>query len=305
MGNTAFLPPIWVREVVRLLKEKRALPFLTDTNTLYAGQRTNAVLHILNAAENGFTLECCGAPIIIADGLRGENVVKIPIEGRHFKEIMVAAAAIWADAIVCLTHFKCHVLTGFGGAIKNIGMGFAAKEGKSAMHMMDEAPYVKEESCSGCGRCKKRCPTGAITVEECAKIDARLCKGCAQCIVSCPQKAIKIDWEAQAKEVPQRIAEYAYGILKGKKSCFLNFCMNITPDCDCCPHSDAPVCEDIGILASFDPVAIDQASADLVNKVAGKDVFAQIHPKVNWKEQLEHSEKLGVGKREYELVHLE
>ncbi|HAV43153.1 TPA: 4Fe-4S ferredoxin, partial [bacterium] len=226
--------------------------------------------------------------------------------------------AYWSDSLIVLTHFKGHGLTGFGGTIKNVGMGLTDKIGKCKMHT-DTGPIVEEERCQGCGLCLKWCASEAINLyNEVVKIDQAKCVGCGQCLVSCSNKAIRIDWNAVSSRVVQeRICEAALAVLKERKALFLNFLMDVTPDCDCCPHSDAPIVPDIGILASRDPVAIDQAGVDLVNSTAGlkdtalkinlesgEDKFRGLHPQVSWEIQLEYAEAIGLGSREYELIAL-
>lgn len=246
-GNTSYIRPNFVRRVVERVKETGAKPFLTDANTLYVGQRGESVSHLVTARENGFDYAVAGAPLIIADGLRGESAHKMQIEGQHFKEVSIGSEIVTADGMVVLTHFKCHEMTGFGGAIKNIGMGCASREGKLAQHS-NVAPI---------------------------------------------------------------------GVLKGKegRAVFVNFITQVSPSCDCYGHTDAPIVPDIGILASDDPVALDQACADLVNMQEGikntalesghepgGDKFRGVHPEVDWEVQLAHAEKMGLGSRGYELI---
>ncbi|MBU1488024.1 DUF362 domain-containing protein [bacterium] len=317
MGSSRFLRPIWARELARILQLGGAKPFLTDTNALYKGSRSHAIDHLLTALSNGFGFSATLTPLIIADGLRGTSGVEVKIDKKHFEKVEVAEGAYLADALVVLTHFKGHGLTGFGGTIKNIGMGLTTKTGKCKIHT-DTGPVMDEELCTGCGLCARWCDAEAIKVIDTkAKIDKRLCTGCGQCLVSCPNKATKIDWGAVSSKVAQeRICEAALAVIKDKeKRFFLNFLLDITPDCDCCPHSDASIVPDIGILASLDPVAIDQAGVDLVNAscglkdtalkrnfAKGEDKFKAIHPNVNWGIQLSYAEKIGLGSRKYELI---
>lgn len=317
IGSSRFLRPIWARELTRILQLGGARPFLTDTNALYKGSRSHAIDHLLTALSNGFGFSTTLTPLIIADGLRGTSGVKVRIDKKHFKEIEVAEASYWADSLIVLTHFKGHGVTGFGGTIKNIGMGLTTKTGKCKIHT-DTGPVLNEDLCTGCGLCAKYCAAEAIKViDEKAKIDKERCTGCGQCLVSCPNNATKIDWGAVSSRVVQeRICEAALAVIKDKeKRLFLNFLIDITPDCDCCPHSDASIVPDIGILASLDPVAIDQAGVDLVNAsyglkgtalkrnfAVGEDKFKAIHPNVNWEIQLSYAEKIGLGNRRYELI---
>lgn len=315
VGNLAYVAPPLVRTIVDLVKECGGKPFLTDANTLYRGGRRNAVDNLLTACRNGFTLETAGAPVIIADGLRGMDYVKVPGEGKHFKTLKISSAIHYADALIVLSHFKGHLLTGFGGAIKNLGMGCASPAGKQSMHS-DLRPKVQEASCIGCGSCVEHCPTGAAKLGNSGKalIDAEACIGCGDCTAVCPSGAIPVRWKTDGRAVQEKIAEYAKAAVKGKenKVGFLNFLMRISPDCDCFSWNDTPIAADVGILASRDPVAIDQASVDLVNQAPGlagsklknlsaADKFRDVTG-VDWEPQLEHAERLGLGSRLYELV---
>ncbi len=320
-GNTAFLPPIFVRRVVDKVKEKGGKPFLTDANTLYRGARSNGVDHIITAIENGFDYSVVKAPIIIADGLNGKDYIKIKIEGKHFKEVNISSAAVHADSLVVLTHFKGHSMTGFGGSLKNLGMGFGSRSGKQMMHS-DILPVVEEALCNGCGKCAKWCPASAIFLKDKIKgklaiIDLEKCYGCGECQVTCPSSAISISWESEPDVVQEKMVEYAWGVLKEKngKVAFLNFLINISPDCDCWSYSESYIVPDIGILASFDPVAIDQASLDLVNqeswvpkttyKDSGtSDKFKALYPTVDHLTQLKYAERIGLGSRRYDLVRI-
>lgn len=315
MGNLAFIHPVWVREVISYIKGLGGTPFLTDTNTLYAGSRKNAPSHIQTALANGFTYACVQAPIIIADGLRGEASVEVVINQKHFKSVTVAQVVHEADILIGLAHFKGHGLAGFGGSLKNMGMGLADRKGKFKMHC-DAIPLVKEKGCQECLICVNNCSGQAITiVNKMPKIDPTKCLGCGQCLVMCPNNVFGIDWTGVSPVIVQeKMVEFAYGALLGKKPYFLNFIMNVSPDCDCCPHSDAYIIPDVGILASLDPVAIDQASLDLVNQQIGipnttlkgnfqpgEDKLQGIDPKLSAEAQLHYAQEIGLGSRKYEL----
>lgn len=314
-GVTATVRPALVRRVVDWVKEKGGRPFLTDTNTLYVGGRADSVMHIQTALRNGYGFLTTGAPIIIGDGLRGSTYREIEIGKKHCKQIQIAEMIFYADSVVFLSHFKGHEVTGFGGAIKNIAMGCSPKKGKLIMHSR-VVPYVDEKRCTGCASCIEWCPKEAITLHSTARIDEKLCIGCCECVGVCPENAIRIVWNENSKNVQEKLVEYAYGVLKTKeKSAHLNFLMDVTPLCDCYPSSDSPIVPDIGILASFDPVAIDQASVDLINAQpglensalkssfgTGEDKFRSLNPDIDWEVQLEYGEKVGLGFRDYELV---
>jgi len=318
-GNSAFIRPIFARRVVEEIKKLGAKPFLTDSSTLYPGERKEAVSALTCAIENGFGYACVAAPLIISDGLRGLTETEVVVDGEVLKKVYIGSEIVEADSLVCLTHFKCHELTGFGGAIKNLGMGCASRKGKLIQHST-VAPKVAENYCTGCGICLKACAHDAIAVMEGkATIDPTLCAGCSRCITVCPAKAINIQWNEAADLVMKKMAEFAKGAVTGKeeRSVFLNFITQVSPACDCYGHADAPIVNDIGICASSDPVAIDQACADLVNGArgnegsalqsgheAGGDKFRGCWPEIPWEVQLEHGEKVGLGTRTYQLVRI-
>ena len=302
-GNVSFVRPVFVRKVVEEIAAAGGNPFLTDTNTLYVGGRSNSVDHLRTAIANGFAFAVVGAPLIIADGIRGESSVNVPIGGKIFPEVAIGAEIVNADAIVAVTHFKGHELSGFGGTIKNLGMGCAARSGKLAQHST-VSPLVDPANCTGCGTCIAHCPSGAIAIlSQTALIDPRTCIGCADCIVVCPEHTIQVDWNEAAPMVQKKMVEHAAGALRGKKesSLFLSFVMQISPYCDCYGNNDRPIAPDVGIFASADPVALDQACADLVIRSAGRDPFRETHPEIDWTIQLSYGEELGLGTREYLL----
>ncbi len=303
-GNAAFVRPVFLRPVVDLIKHIGAKAFLVDTNTLYIGMRTNSVDHLHNANLNGFGYSTLQTPIVIADGLRGENSVAVKIDKGSTADVQLAADILNADGMVCISHFKGHEVTGMGGAIKNLSMGCASRKGKLDMHSGTK-PVVKEELCIECGKCVDVCQTHAIEIKESAYITDR-CVGCARCIGICPKNAIKVNWSRAGKDVQHRMVEYAYGVDKALNSniLYVNFLTSISPDCDCCPGNDAPVVPDIGYLASTDPVAIDAASYELVQQAAGNDPFKKAHPDLDSSIQLNYAQEIGFGDIEYELVEL-
>jgi hypothetical protein len=316
MGNDGFISPVWVRQVVEKAKECGTLPFLTDTNTLYLGSRSNAVEHITTAVLHGFDYAVVGAPIIIADGLAGKNRAAVKIDKKHFRTVTIAGDIAAADSMLVLSHFKGHIVSGFGGAIKNLAMGCAPPEGKRAQHKA--RPFTIDERCIGCGKCDSVCPKSAIAViDKKSVINRDKCIGCFECMHVCRNHAIDIDWETEIPVFMERMAEYAYGAVKGKtaKTGYLNFLIRITPDCDCFPFSDTPIVPDIGILASRDPVAIDAASFDLVNRQegfidsllatchhAGEDKFKGVHAQTDGYIQVRYAEELGMGTSAYTLI---
>ncbi|MDD4136453.1 MAG: DUF362 domain-containing protein [Methanoregula sp.] len=318
MGSDGFISPVYVRQVAEKVKECKALPFLTDTNTLYLGGRSNAVEHIGTAILHGFDYAVAGAPIIIADGLNGKNISKVTIDKKHFAEVSIAGDIAAADSLIVLSHFKGHCVSGFGGAIKNLAMGCAAPEGKRAQH--NARPFTIPEKCTGCASCMKVCPNDAITVKKKkAIINRELCTGCFECMHTCPEHAIDINCKTEIPQFMERMVEYAYGAVQGKKNKagYMNFLIRITPECDCFPFSDAPMVPDIGILASKDPVAIDAASYDLVNQQQGftdsmlsahhhkgEDKFKGVHAQTDGYHQLKYAEEMGMGSIRYDLIRI-
>jgi uncharacterized Fe-S center protein len=325
-GNTAIVQPIFLRRIVDRVKQYQGKPFLTDTNTLYRGMRQEAVSHLTNAYQNGFTYLVIDAPILIADGLLGNSAVKVAIDKPHFKTVSIAHDIYMADVLISVAHFTGHELCGFAGTLKNLGMGCASREGKLSQHS-NISPQVKGKKCKGCERCLSWCAQEAIsmvppqakvvTKKSIAFIDSKKCTGCGECIPICPSGAILIQWNESIPIFQKKLVEYVYGAVQRKKgkTIYLNFLTQISPACDCWGHSDTPIISDIGILSSEDPVAIDQASVDLVNGEAGnrlsklpgawepgEDKFQAIYPKVDWSIQLAYAQEIGLGNREYELV---
>ncbi len=319
-GGHAFIRPTFVRKIVDQIKQLGGKPFLTDSCTLYPGERKEAVSALNCGIENGFAYAVAGAPLIMCDGLRGHSARRVKVNGELLETADIGLEILEADALITMTHFKCHELTGFGGAIKNLAMGCSSREGKMEQHST-VAPTIAEEHCTLCAACLKACAHDAIKLDaKSAKLDAAKCVGCGRCISVCDPGAIRISWNEESGKVMQKMAEYALGATSGKqaKQLYISFVTQVSPACDCYGHSDAPIVPDIGILAATDPVAIDQACADLVNQSQGfndtamqtghepgGDKFRGVYPQIDWETTLVHAEKVGLGSRKYRLETME
>ena len=320
LGNLAYLRPQYAKAVADLVKEQGGMPFLTDCNTLYPGSRKHALEHMDCANLNGFNTVTTGCQIIIADGLRGTDEVEVPVKnGQYVKAAKIGRALMDADIVISLAHFKGHEMTGFGGAIKNLGMGGGSRAGKMEQHSSGKVS-VNEELCRGCRRCAKECGSNAISYENNkAHINKDLCKGCGRCIGACAFDAIANDqWDA-SDVLDRKMAEYAQAICQDRPTFHINIATDISPNCDCHGENDGPILPNLGFFVSFDPVAVDQASVDAALKATPiensqlgdnlkkpdwkkqNDHFLDSNPHVNWEETLVHAEKIGLGTRAYEL----
>lgn len=303
-GNTGFVKPEYLRIICDKIKGKQAQPFLSDTNTLYRGLRMNSKDHLKLAYSHGFAPEKIGAEVIIPDDNLEKNCAALEINQKHIKVAQVLSEFVKADALVGVAHFKGHIMTGFGGALKNIGMGCATRKGKLQQHS-SVAPIVYLDNCNGCAACVEICPPKAITLKDKkACIDNTKCIGCASCIVACSYQAIDVPWDLGADTIQEKMIEYAYAVLNQQKGkvVFINFCLKITKECDCLAKDDPRIVPDIGILASLDPVSLDKASLDMVQQRAGKDIFKELHPKRDGLKQLKYAATLGLGSLDYDLV---
>ena len=320
-GNLAFLRPNYAKVVADVVKSLGGVPFLTDCNTLYPGRRKNALEHLDAAYENGFSPLSTGCQVIIGDGLRGNDDVEVPVEGAEYiQTAKIGKAIMEADVIISLSHFKGHEQTGFGGAIKNLGMGCGSRRGKMEQHAQGK-PMVAPRRCVGCRRCATQCAHGAITFGEDRKasIDWDKCVGCGRCIAVCNTDAIRPGNDAAMEELGCRMAEYAKAVVDGRPQFHISLVIDVSPYCDCHGENDLPIVPDVGMFASFDPVALDQACADaclnaqpLPNSQLGQnlakpgwnchhDNFKDSNPNVEWKATLEQAEKIGMGTRQYTL----
>lgn len=317
-GNLAFLRPNWAKTVADFVKERGGKPFLTDCNTLYVGGRKNGLDHMDTACLNGFSPLSTGCQVIIGDGIKGTDEVYVPVKGGEYvKEAKIGRAIMDADVFISLTHFKGHEATGFGGALKNIGMGCGSRAGKMEQHNAGK-PHVDHERCVGCGMCTKICAHSAITVSsKKATIDHNKCVGCGRCIAICPRDAIYANGDETFVNLNRKIAEYSKAVVDGRPCFHISVVIDVSPNCDCHAENDAAIVPNVGMFASFNPVALDMACADAVNAMpvnnnsaatdpghdAGDhDHFHRVHPETSWMSCLEHAEKLGLGTRDYELI---
>ncbi len=317
-GNIAYLRPNYAKVVADVVKSLGGKPFLTDCNTLYVGRRKNALDHLEAAYENGFSPFSTGCHVIIADGLKGTDEELVPINQEYVKEAKIGRAIMDADIVISLNHFKGHEATGFGGALKNLGMGCGSRAGKMEMHSSGKPQAL--DTCRGCRQCAKICAHDAISFDEAGKahIDHTKCVGCGRCIGICNFDVIKAANHHSNDILNKKIAEYTYAVIKDKPHFHISLIVDVSPNCDCHAENDMPIIPNIGMLASFDPVALDMACADLANKqnpikgsvleehinkgTTGEDNFILNHPDTNWKVAIEHAKKIGIGTDEYELI---
>ena len=315
-GNLAYLRPNYARVVVDFIKERGGRPFLTDCNTLYIGGRKNALDHLESAYQNGYNPFTVGCHLLIADGLKGTDEAYVPVEGgTYVKEAKIGRAVMDADVVISLNHFKGHEMAGFGGALKNLGMGCGSRAGKMEMHSAGK-PTVNQELCIGCGACQRVCAHSAPVLMENRKmtIDHGRCVGCGRCIGICPKDAVTAAQDETGEILNCKMAEYAKAVVDGRPHFHISLVVDVSPYCDCHGENDVPLVPDVGMFASFDPVALDVACADAVNAQpivpgcaiddgeAGGDHFHHMHPTTDWRSCVEHAEKLGIGTQAYTLI---
>lgn len=315
-GNLAFLRPNYAKAVADVVRELGGKPFLTDCNTLYVGGRGNALDHLDSAFANGFFPLATGCNVIIADGLKGTDEVYVkPRKSEYVKEAKIGRAVMDADVVISLTHFKGHELMGIGGAVKNLGMGCGSRAGKLEMHS-DGKPYLTQDLCIGCGLCRRVCAQGALTMEgRKMTIDRGRCAGCGRCVGVCPKGALMPEWVEQNLAIlDAKTAEYALAVVQDRPAFHISLICDVSPNCDCHAENDAAIIPDIGMLAGFDPVALDVACVDLCHKAprlkntaldgaSGEgDLFDAVHPITHWRDAIDHAVKIGLGSAEYELI---
>ncbi len=322
-GNLAFLRPNYARAVVDVVKELGGKPFLTDCNTMYPGSRKNALEHLECAWENGFTPYTVGCPVIIADGLKGHDEEEVPVNGGIVtKTAKIGKAIMEADIFISLSHFKGHEMAGFGGAIKNIGMGSGSRAGKIDQHSAGKAK-IDESLCKACKRCLKECANGGLVFDKSKKkmtINENNCVGCGRCVGACNFDAIYFENDVAIKDLNEKMAEYTKAVIDGRPNFHISLILDVSPNCDCHSENDVPLIPDIGMFCSFDPLALDRACVDMALKQKpfentqltdemGKidahdhgDMFTNSNPNSEWKSCLAHAEKIGLGSSDYELI---
>jgi uncharacterized Fe-S center protein len=323
MGNISYLRPNYARAVADVVRELGGNPFLTDCNTLYPGSRKNALEHLYCAWENGFTPLTVGCPVLIGDGLKGTDDIAVPVPGGEYvREAKIGRAIMDADVFISLTHFKGHEMTGFGGAIKNIGMGCGSRAGKKDQHNNGK-PEIDPEKCRGCLRCRRECANDALEFSERTRkmrVNPDKCVGCGRCLGACNFDAIGFSEDSALSELNARMAEYAKAVVADRPNFHISLVVDVSPNCDCHGENDAPILPNLGMFASFDPLALDQACADACLKAAPMpgsqlsdnlarpgfhdhhDHFVNAAPDSEWRTCLAHAEKIGLGTRAYELI---
>lgn len=320
-GNLAFLRPNYAKAVADIVKELGGKPFLTDCNTLYVGGRKNALDHLDSANLNGFNPTTTSCQIIIADGLKGTDETLVPVEGgTYIKEAKIGRAVMDADVLISLSHFKGHESTGFGGALKNIGMGCGSRAGKMEMHSAGK-PHVDQNLCVGCQMCAKICAHDAPEFEnKKATINHDKCVGCGRCIGVCPKDAILSASDESNEILNCKIAEYTKAVIDNRPHFHISLVIDVSPYCDCHGENDAAIVPNVGMFASFDPVALDMACAEAVNAQPvlsnsmlgdcseeerachNHDHFHSIFPETCWETAISHGEKIGIGNSKYKLI---
>ena len=328
LGNVSYLKPAYARALAEEVKRLGGRPFITDCNTLYIGMRANALDHLQCAEMNGFNSVSCGAPIVIADGIRGGDEVEVPVPGSDSPDVetvldkaFIGRAIADADVLITLTHSKGCMASGFAATLKNLSMGCASRAGKAFQHSQGIL-FVNPDTCIGCGKCRANCGQAAIDMVDKHAVVNENCLGCGHCIAYCPTGAIRPLKRNGGRDLQLRMAEYASAVVASKpQQCFfVCVAIDITPGCDCFKDNDAPVVPNVGMFASTDPVAIDQAVADAICAQpinAGTalpdahaafegetDHWNALHPHAEWKLQIEHAEELGTGTRNYELIEM-
>jgi uncharacterized Fe-S center protein len=300
-GNTSHINPRSLGGLVKFLLRRGTKPFLFDTNTLYRGKRLNSVDHLNLAQQHGFGK--LNIPLMIGDGLKGHDDLVVPAESPHFSSAYLASVLKDTDYCIVLSHFTMHMLTGFGAALKNLGMGCASRKGKMQQHCL-VSPEIDEKRCVSCGACAANCPADCIRKQDNGKylIDGQACLGCAQCISVCPAGAVEIQWSEESGILQEKMLCYARAVTRQVRCAFFNFCVFITRECDCMNEEKEGFVPDVGVVFGFDPVAVDKASCDLVIAASGRDSVKEVHPKIGYRHQFSYAQEIGFGSPEYRLI---
>jgi len=301
-SKSGYPRPVILKKIGELVKDKKALPFMTETSTLYKGNRSNAIVHTEHAHKQGFGYDNTGMAVIMADGLYGDEETDVAIAGKIYDSVKIATMIVKAQAFVCVSHFTGHLAAGFGATIKNMGMGCASRRGKMIQHSTAK-PKILKKSCTKCGMCVEWCPEGGITMgEDSAIIDSDKCIGCGECLAVCRFDAVQYNWGVTYEDLQKKVVEHAFGVYNSKKDkgIYINVLTRISKDCDCMPLYEN-ICDDIGILVSTDPVAVDSASLDLVEKTSGK-ALSKLAYDIPYKFQIDYAAELGFGSSKYELI---
>jgi len=291
-GNRSFLDPVYAREIVQWLTAMGVKPFIFDTTVLYSGGRRTGKDSLETASRHGFTQEYLGCPVVIADGMDGRDVIDISASNKHFKTVQVTSLVEKTRGFVIFSHFKAHLAAGFGGAVKNISMGFASRAQKQRMHS-DVRPILNRKKCIKCGVCVEVCPSGAarLAEDDLPVYDLETCVGCAQCIAQCPEMALRILWGGDNAVFQEKLVETAAAVWKiiRDRSIVINALIKISAECDCLPGNMEIIAPDIGFLGGDHPVAVDEESVRLV----GEEVITKAHPRLPWQRQFTYARELG------------
>jgi uncharacterized Fe-S center protein len=291
-GNLRYLPPLFAREIVAWLRDQEVRSFIFDTTVLYSGGRRNGADALRTAAEHGFAEDYLGCPVLIADGLDGRALCDLPAGYHHFETVQVADIFKQATGFFILSHFKGHLEGGFGGAVKNISMGFASRAQKQRMHS-DTKPVLTENLCNRCGTCVEVCPTGAAHWggDGYPSYDLGMCIGCAQCIGLCPEMALQISWDTDIAVFQEKLVETAaaiWRVIQGK-TLLVNALVNICTECDCLPGEHPLIAPDAGFIGGYHPVALDRESL----KIVGSCHLDKAHPGIPWQRQFSYATEIG------------
>jgi len=303
--NNTYIKAPCIKGLVKELLALKTKPFLTDTNALYAGRRHNAIDHSILAAEHGFCSDVLGIPFITADGLFGTSQIAVEVNCEINKEVFIAYDIVKCQSILSVAHFTGHIATCAAATLKTLGMGCASQKGKMTQHAA--LTLSIGDDCTRCGECFEHCPADAITLNDVkAHINQDKCISCAECLAVCRFNAVKYNWGEEDEVLQKSMAEHALGVLKTKegKAAFFNFLISVTKDCDCFSTPDmSKIVDDIGIVASTDPVAVDKAALDLVEDKGGKKLPELVkNNKLDPRYQIEHAERIGVGTTTYDMI---